>query len=195
MVVELRSDSVHISGYVNVTGRESRPVITPRGKVNEMIERRAFEKSLARNDKIDMLIDHDPDRKVASTTDGTLTVIEDEVGLRAESVVTDEETMKAAKEKRIKGWSFNMRHVSDEVEERADKLPLRRIKDFDMSEITLVINKRPVYNGTSVEVRADDNEGEEVEYRAVCDVQIKKQVNNSEYEKRLKALERSNNEI
>ena len=37
MKAELRADGLHISGYVNVPGRESRPVLTPRGKVIEII--------------------------------------------------------------------------------------------------------------------------------------------------------------
>ena len=40
MRIEVRADGLHISGYVNVTGKLSRPVITPRGKVLETIEER-----------------------------------------------------------------------------------------------------------------------------------------------------------
>lgn len=43
MKIEVRADGLHISGYVNVTGKLSRPVVTPRGKVLETIEERAFE--------------------------------------------------------------------------------------------------------------------------------------------------------
>ncbi len=42
MRIEERADGLHINGYVNVTGKRSRPVITPRGKVIETIEERAF---------------------------------------------------------------------------------------------------------------------------------------------------------
>ena len=38
--------------------------------------------------------------------------------------------------------------------------------DFDMDEISLVMNKVPVYSSTSIEVRA--NEEAEVETRAIC---------------------------
>lgn len=33
MRIEERADGLHISGYVNVTGKLSRPVITPRGNL------------------------------------------------------------------------------------------------------------------------------------------------------------------
>ena len=45
MRAELRADGLHISGYVNVPGRESRPVMTPHGRVIEIIEQRAFQKT------------------------------------------------------------------------------------------------------------------------------------------------------
>lgn len=162
MKAEIRADGVHISGYVNVPGRESRPVLTPRGKVNEVIEQRAFQRALDRAENIDLMLDHD--RVIGSTAAGTLTAYEDEVGLRAEAVINDEDVIKGAKEGRLKGWSFNMFKVKDEVEQRADQLPLRRVKEFDMSEITLVMNKQPVYSSMSLEVRADTEE--EVEIRA-----------------------------
>lgn len=166
MRAELRADGLHISGYVNVPGRESRPVLTPRGKVIEIIEQRAFARAIERSGGINMLLDHNREKVLASTSDGTLLVHEDEVGLRAESVVTDEAVIAGAKAGKLKGWSFNMRNVQDAVEERADALPIRRIKDFDMDEITLVMNKIPVYSSTSIEVRADTEE--EVETRAIC---------------------------
>lgn len=166
MKAELRADGLHISGYVNVPGRESRPVLTPRGKVIEIIEQRAFARAIERSGGIKMLLDHDRSRVLADTSDGTLKVREDEVGLRAESVITDETVIAGAKAGKLKGWSFNMKNVKDSIEERADELPIRRVKDFDMDEITLVMNKVPVYSSTSIEVRADTEE--EVETRAIC---------------------------
>lgn len=166
MRAELRADGLHISGYVNVPGRESRPVLTPHGRVIEIIEQRAFARAIERAGEVRMLLDHDRNHVLADTKNGTLTVKEDEVGLRAESVVTDETVIAGAKEGRLKGWSFNMKNVKDSIEERAEGLPIRRVKDFDMDEITLVMNKVPVYSSTSIEVRADTEE--EVETRAIC---------------------------
>ena len=195
MKAELRADGLHISGYVNVPGRESRPVLTPRGKVIEIIEQRAFARAIERAVEVRMLLDHDRNHVLADTTDGTLKVKEDEVGLRAESVVTDEAVIAGAKEGRLKGWSFNMKNVVDSIEERAEGLPIRRVKDFDMDEITLVMNKVPVYSSTSIEVRADTEE--EVETRAICleatyseavDPKKKPEFDNSEYKKRIENL-------
>lgn len=168
MKAELRADGLHISGYVNVPGRQSRPVITRKhGKVIEVIEQRAFERALARAENINMLLDHNHDRVLASTKESTLTLKEDEVGLRAEAVITDEEVI--ANKEKLRGWSFDMRKVVDALEERAEGLPIRHVKDFDMSEITLVLNKVPVYSSTSIELRAEDEDEIETEHRGMED--------------------------
>jgi len=170
MKAEIRADGLHISGYVNVPGRESRPVITPRGKVIEVIEQRAFQRALQKVDNVDLMVDHE--RKIASIKEGNLKVWEDEIGLRAEAIITDKEVIEGAKQGKLKGWSFNMMKVVDEIEERAGKLPLRRVKDFVMTEITLALRKLPVYSATSIEVRAEEEK--EIEVRAFeCEVNIK----------------------
>lgn len=190
MKAEIRADGLHISGYVNVPGRESRPVITPRGKVIEIIEQRAFRKALEKVDNVDLKLDHE--KKIASTKEGTLKAYEDEVGLRAEAVITDEEVIQGAKAGKLKGWSFNMLKVVDEIEERTGKLPIRRVKDFIMTEITLAMRKTPVYSSTSIEFRAEEEE--EVEIRTydseviVTDL-TKDKPDYSEFENKIKKIE------
>lgn len=166
MRAELRADGLHISGYVNIPGRMSRPVMTPHGRVVEVIEQRAFARAIERADNIQMLLDHDHNRELASTRANTLTVKEDAVGLRAESVVTDPEVIEGARAGKLRGWSFDIKNPKDTMEERADGLPIRHITDLDMSEVSLIMNKIPVYSSTSIEVRADTEDGEAVEYRA-----------------------------
>ena len=166
MRAELRSDGLHIDGYVNVPGRKSRPVMTPRGKVIEVIEPGAFRDALSRAPELRMLLDHDTSHELASREAGTLKAVEDSVGLRASSVVTDPAVIDGAKQNRLRGWSFNMQNVEDEMEERAEGLPVRHVKKFDMSEISLIMNRIPVYSATSVEVRADGKDAD-VETRAI----------------------------
>jgi phage head maturation protease len=190
MKAEIRADGLHISGYVNVPGRESRPVITPRGKVIEIIEQRAFRKALEKVDNVDLKLDHE--RKIASTKEGTLKAYEDEVGLRAEAVITDEETIKGARAGKLKGWSFNMYKVVDELEERAGKLPIRHVKDFLMTEITLAMRRNPVYSSTSIELRAEEEE--EIEVRTYdSEVTVTDLTRNkpdySEFENKIKKIE------
>ena len=155
MNIEIRADGAHISGYVNVTEKKSRPVITPHGKVIEEVEPRAFEQALSRAGNINVTVDHDNTHVYASTDEGTLKLYEDNIGLHADVLITDETLIDLAKKGKIRGWSFGMYNVQDELEQRADGLPLRRIKSLDLDHLTLVVNKLPVYSATSVELRAD----------------------------------------
>lgn len=155
MKIEIRADGAHISGYVNVTEKKSRPVITPHGKVVEEIEPRAFEQAISRAGNITVTVDHDNSHVYASTDEGTLKLYEDNIGLHADVLVTDDTLIDLAKKGKVKGWSFGMYNVRDELERRADDLPLRRIKALDLDHITLVVRKSPVYSATSVELRAD----------------------------------------
>ena len=155
MKIEIRADGAHISGYVNVTEKKSRPVVTPHGKVVEEIEPRAFEQAISRAGNITVTVDHDNSHVYASTDEGTLKLYEDNIGLHADVLVTDDTLIDLAKKGKVKGWSFGMYNVRDELERRADDLPLRRIKALDLDHITLVVRKSPVYSATSVELRAD----------------------------------------
>ena len=191
MRIEIRADGAHISGYVNATEKRSRPVITPHGRVIEEIEPRAFAGALERAQDVPLTVDHQ-DRVYASTRAGTLELREDEIGLYAQATVTDGELIDAARSGKIRGWSFGMYNVQDEIEQRADGLPLRRIQALDLDHVTLVVHKMPVYSATSVEVRAD---GEvELETRAVLgDAQIADNVprcDNSAFRKRLEAIDK-----
>ena len=88
-----------------------------------------------------------------------------------------------------------MKNVVDSIEDRANQLPIRHVKDFDMDEITLVMNKIPVYSSTSVEVRAGTEE--EVETRAMCmettyteSLPPKKEYDNTKFQERINKLKK-----
>ena len=156
MKIEIRADGAHISGYVNATEKKSRPVITPRGKVIEVIEPRAFERAIERAGNITVTLDHDNTHIYASTETGTCTLFEDAIGLHADVLITDPDVIELAKKGKVRGWSFGMTNVVDEMEPRAEgELPIRHVKDLDLDHLTLVVNKVPVYSATSVELRAD----------------------------------------
>lgn len=155
MRLETRADGLHISGYVNVTGKLSRPVITPHGKVIETIEERAFDNAIKKSGDITVTVDHDSTHVYASTNEGTLKLSEDAIGLHAEVLITDPSVIEMAEKGKIRGWSFGMYNVVDELEQRADNLPIRHVKDFMLDHITLVKNKIPCYSATSVEYRAE----------------------------------------
>ena len=83
--------------------------------------------------------------------------------MRAHLETDDAEVVKLAKEKRLRGWSFDIKNAVEERAEREGDLPLRTITDFDISEVSLVSDRfRPWYESTTVETRAEDG----VELRA-----------------------------
>ena len=167
MNIEVRADGARITGYVNVTEKKSRPVITPRGKVIEEIEPRAFAEAISRAGNITVTVDHDKSHIYASTDDGTVTLKEDAIGLHADVLIKDKDLIELAKKGKIRGWSFGMYNVRDSMEERADDLPIRHIKALDLDHLTLVVKKSPIYSATSVELRA--GEDIELETRASLD--------------------------
>lgn len=166
MQIEIRADGVRISGYVNATGKKSRPVMTPHGKVIEEIEPRAFERAIERAGNISVTVDHDTSHIYAETRDGTLTLYEDDIGLHADTLITDPDLVELAKKGKIRGWSFGMFNVKDEIEPRAEGLPLRKIKELELDHVALVVKKQPVYSATSVEVRAESEIELELRARA-----------------------------
>lgn len=184
--IELRSDSAIISGYVNAVGRESRPISSPTGKFVEQVEPGVFRTALTRSTNVDLLLNHDPNKKLGSTATGELKLEEDNIGLRAEAVVRDAEVIKKARNGELRGWSFGMYVNKAEFEQRAEKLPKRYLQDIDIFEVSIIDKScLPVYAGTSVECRAEN----EVMAETRANVEEVETVNKippdlSEYEKR-----------
>ncbi len=194
MKIEIRAEGLHIEGYVNVTEKKSRPVITPAGKVIEVIEERAFEKAIERAGNIVVTVDHDKTHIYASTEDGTLSLYEDAIGLHADVLIKDENLIELAKQGKIRGWSFGMYNVKDEIEQRADDLPIRRVKSLDLDHLTLVVKKQPVYSATSIELRADesiDMEERAIDYEMTIKDLTKKVIDYSEFENKIQNLKES----
>jgi len=191
--IEIRNDHVLLDGYVNAVGRDSKPIVTSRGKCVEQIEPRAFQRAIERGGNINLLLNHDMNRKLGSTADKNLDLFEDNIGLRAVCTVTDAEVIQKAREKKLKGWSFGMYTNEDALEERGDELPRRLVKDLDLYEVSLIDDRlSPCYAGTSVELRAGQEvvaERRGTEFRAVTvDEAVMEQPDYSAYETKIKNI-------
>lgn len=188
--IEIRSDSVLIEGYVNVTERESQPVICKHGKVKERIEQRAFERALKRAENVQILLNHNHDKVLGSTQDGNLELREDNIGLYAKTNITDPEVIEKARKGLLRGWSFGMAVVEDQIEQRTNDIPLRKVGELDLFEVSLIDErKNPCYSSTSVEVRADGEITEEIRSIEFEEVQTKitsskKNFDNSKFKNR-----------
>lgn len=123
----------------------------------EKIKAGVFETALKRNNNVKVLLNHNPERELANTHDGTAILEEDNIGLRAEVTITDAEVVEKAKNHRLVGWSFGFYSNSDDVGE-VGGVATRTVNDMDLMEVSILDDTRsPAYYGTSIETR---NEGE-----------------------------------
>lgn len=176
MNVEVRADSVHITGYVNAVERLSKPIReTLHGRVRTFLERikaGVFRTALKRN-KVLVLLNHNPERVLASTEDGNAILEEDNIGLRADITICDKEVVQKAREGKLSGWSFGFIANDDEITTEGND-EIRTVTDMELLEVSILDEtKSPAYYGTSiesreggarmVEIRADafETEGEE----------------------------------
>lgn len=149
--IEIRDGKLHLTGYVNAVERDSRVIMTARGKCVEQIAAGAFSASMADGHEIRMKFNHK--RDIGSTADGTLSLKENSIGLYAEAETDDEELMTLAQKGELRGWSFGFVAKDDEMEERAGKEPRRRVKALDLQEVS-ILSVTPAYTGTSIEYRS-----------------------------------------
>jgi HK97 family phage prohead protease len=174
MRVQIRNDSVVIDGYVNVVERESKRLTSPIGHFIEKIKQGAFKKSLARRSTVDVLLNHDSSRKLASTANGTATLREDAVGLFCRAEITDAEVIEKARDGKLSGWSFGFVPLSDKVTKGED-VEMRDVYDLDLREVSILDDrKNPAYPATYINTRDDEEmqvryEESEVETNDVSD--------------------------
>ena len=166
MDIEIRGDSVVLSGYVNAVERYSKPLrANLRGKMQRFIEKikaGAFKTALQRNSNVKVLLNHNYERELANTKDGTAILEEDNIGLRAEVTITDAEVVEKAKNHKLVGWSFGFRTNSDEVAQEAT-IATRTVNDMDLIEVSILDDtKSPAYYGTSIETRSEEGEPMEI---------------------------------
>ena len=186
MRIEIRNDSAVLDVYVNVVDRESKPIPSVKGKFIEKIKPGAFQRSLEKRANVDLLLNHDKNRKLGSTSEGNLELFEDNIGLRAICTVTDPDVIDKAKNKELRGWSFGFYAEKDKLESVENGYERRIVEELDLFEVSIVDNtKNPAYAGTSIEMR-DDNEvfieNRTTEFKAVT-VHEKMEESNTYYEK------------
>ena len=133
MKIEIRGDQVYLDGYVNVVSRDSRILPSPRGRFIEQIKPKVFERALQNTDDVELLFNHQRDRKLGSVKDGNLELYEDNVGLRAKCTVMDHEVIDKAKNGELRGWSFGFITHSDSWEDGKDGIQRRFIEELDLS--------------------------------------------------------------
>ena len=164
MKIRIRNETATIEGYVNAVERFSKVLYDTRGKFIEKIMPNAFAKALEKNSDVLALLNHDYDRVIARTVDGTATLYEDNIGLHAKIEVSDKELIEKAKEGKLQGWSFGFRSIKEDRNKNKDGLEERTIRELELFEVSVLDDKKnPAYYGTSIEMR--DDETFVIEYR------------------------------
>lgn len=155
MKVTVRSDSVEVEGYVNAIERKSKTLMSRLGEFVERICKGAFSRAIERNNNIRLLLDHDWNRDLAGTDDGSLELSEDNIGLKAHAIIRDAEAIEKARNGEFVGWSFGF--FDRDVEKSTENgITVRDVKELDLYEVSILDrNMVPAYDGTLVTVRAD----------------------------------------
>lgn len=173
MRIEIRADGVLLDGYVNAVDRYSKPIRTPKGTFIEKIKPKVFQRALERAENVDLLLNHNKDRKLGSTKDGNLQLFEDNIGLRAICNVCDPEVVEKAKNNQLRGWSFGFFANKDDWGESDDKIQKRSVEDMDITEVSIIDDKMsPIYFGTSIEKRGTEeviSETRQEDFRAIIE--------------------------
>lgn len=165
MKIEIRSDSVKLSGYVNAVERRSavlpqRICRTAPGNFVEVIRSGTFGASLSARPEVQLKFNHE--RTIGGTGNG-LELREDNIGLHAEAVISDPDVVSAARAHKLTGWSFGFTSPKEDWSEPDNEgVYTRSISGLDLVEVS-ILTKRPAYPATSVEVR--DGEAQEYEFR------------------------------
>jgi uncharacterized protein len=145
-------DGIRVSGYAAVFGQPA----DIGGMFREVIERGAFTDAIGRDDVV-FLVNHEG-LPLARTRSGTLTLTEDEMGLRMETALDPEDPdVKAIVGKMKRGdldkmsFAFFADLADQEWDESGD-MPLRTIKRASLYDVSIVTT--PAYDGTSIGLRA-----------------------------------------
>lgn len=164
MDIQIRENKIIIDGYVNSVERFSKILSDKNGKFIEKIMPTVFQRAIEKNDSIKVLLNHNYDRELANTKDGTAELYEDNIGLRAKVEITDEEVIEDAKNNKLRGWSFGFICKKKDEKTNENGIIERTVRDIDLMEVSILNSKKvPAYVGTSIEMR--DGEVREIEFR------------------------------
>jgi HK97 family phage prohead protease len=145
-------DARTIRGYAAVFDSPSLPINEHRHQFTERVRRGAFERTI-REDDIRALFSHDESKILGRTKAGTLTLAEDQTGLRTTirlpNTALAEDVYENVKVGNLTGFSFRFQARKDSWTNGGEQ---RELLDVRLDEISLVAF--PCYTSTSAEARS-----------------------------------------
>ena len=153
-------NQMKVAGYVNKNGSKSE-ILSEDGVVfQETILPQAFTNALARGNEICFFLEHDPQKILATTKNGTLQVTQDSIGLHMSATIvrtTDgQNAYNLIKSGIITNMSFGFLVNSDIWDTDNVDIPLRTVTDLDLLEVSAV--KNPAYQSSTISARSKKNE-------------------------------------
>lgn len=158
MKIEIRSaNEAVIEGYVNAVERDSRLLpryMCPEARSDfvEQVKAGAFKSALNSGAPVNLMYNHE---KIIGKTDSNLELREDSIGLYAKAVVTDPVVIHKAKSGELRGWSFGFNCLKDSWEDAGENKQRRFLQEIKLLEVS-ILDKKPAYIGTSIEMRCFD---------------------------------------
>lgn len=152
---EAAGDQIHVTGYAAVFGEATEIGPLDSWGWSEVVERGAFSAALQRGDDVTFLINH-RDLPLARTTSGTLTLTEDERGLRVDTALdaSDPDVMRILPKMRrgnLSKMSFAFLAEKETWDETGDHA-VRSIQSVRLFDVSIVTD--PAYEGTEIGLRS-----------------------------------------
>ena len=170
-VIEDTSEGLVVSGYVNETGKQSH-LLGNKKKFKETIQKGAFTRALSKGNDIHFLAEHDENKILASTRNGSLTLKEDEKGLLMTAEISntsygrDYHTL--IKDGILRNMSFGFTVDKEKWNKAKDGTYTREVSELTLYEVSVVTN--PAYPQSSISARGlnlvEDVEIPNIEERA-----------------------------
>lgn len=146
-----------VRGYVNEIGKYSH-LLGGRKQFRERIMPGAFQKALDRGNEIHFLAEHDANRILASTRNGSLTLKEDNIGLYMEARISPttygKDYYTLIHDGILRNMSFGFLPVQDEWQKKNDGTYTRDVSDLKLFEVSVVTN--PAYPQSTISSREID---------------------------------------
>jgi HK97 family phage prohead protease len=157
IAVEVRATGRRLTGYAATFGTPADIA----GAFRETIRPGAFRASLAANNDVVALVDHDMSRLLGRTRSGTLRLAEDTKGLSFDIDVPQttlgNDVLHMASRGDLGGMSFGFR-VAPEGERWSEQGRSRELRAVELIEVSIV-HAWPAYTGTSVQARNQSKSG------------------------------------
>lgn len=150
------TDAGLFSGHAAVFGE--RTAIGQPGALGfyEEIATSAFDRALAEDQDVRLLVDHDPSKLLARTAAGTLNLGKDKTGLRVEADLPEtsvgNDVRILLRRGDLSAMSFGFIAKKDSWQELEDGSQLRTVEDVDLFDVSIVTF--PAYPQTDAQVRA-----------------------------------------